>query len=377
MSNENIRMNSNLSEKKRTRPVRAGELIIGGDAPVSIQSMTNLPIDDVRGTIKQIENLHGAGADLVRLAVRNEASIRYLKEIRSSIAVPLSADVHFNFKIAILAIKAGIDKIRINPGNIGKPERVREVVKAAGDYGVPIRIGVNSGSIDLNRYKIVKPETLMQSALDHIRILEDNDFFEIVVSLKSSDIFQTIEANRLFSEKRDYPLHIGLTEAGYGVSCVVQSSIAIGHLLLEGIGDTIRVSMTGDPLDEIEVAKKILESVGMRIPEFRIISCPTCGRTDPSIHILELAQAVESELTCYRDRLRDMGKTLTIAVMGCEVNGPGEAAHADVGVAGGGKGGMLLFSKGKKLKRIKVSEVVPVLIGEVERIIDSWGDVQG
>lgn len=353
-----------------------GELIIGGDAPVSIQSMTNLPIDDVRGTIKQVENLHRAGADLVRLAVRNEASIKHLREIKSSIDIPLSADVHFNFRIAILAIKAGIDKIRINPGNIGSKERVREVVKAAGEYGVPIRVGVNSGSVDLKRYMAVNPATLVQSAIDHIRILEDNDFFEIVVSLKSSDIFQTIEANRLFSKERDYPLHIGLTEAGYGISCVVQSSIAIGHLLLEGIGDTIRVSMTGDPLDEVAVAKKILESVGMRTPEFRIISCPTCGRTDPSVSILELAQAVESELTGYRDRLRDMGKTLTVAVMGCEVNGPGEAAHADVGVAGGGKGSMLLFSKGKKLKRIKVSEVVPVLIREVGRIIDSWSDLQ-
>ena len=354
----------------------AGELIIGGDAPVSIQSMTNLPIDDVRGTIKQIENLRHAGADLVRLAVRNEASIKHLREIRSSTDIPLSADVHFNFRIAILAIEAGIDKIRINPGNIGGPDGVREVVRAAGEHGVPIRVGVNSGSVDLGRYKAVSPATLVQSALDNIRILEDNDFFEIVVSLKSSDIFQTIEANRLFSKERDYPLHIGLTEAGYGISCVVQSSIAIGHLLLEGIGDTIRVSMTGDPLDEVAVAKRILESVGMRTPEFRIISCPTCGRTDPSVSILELAQAVESGLTGYRERLRDMGRTLTVAVMGCEVNGPGEAAHADVGVAGGGKGSMLLFSKGKKLKRIKVDEVVPVLLREVERIIDSWSDIR-
>ena len=296
-----------------------------------------------------------------------------LREIRSSTDIPLAADVHFNFRIAILSIKAGIDKIRINPGNIGKPERVRDIIKAAGDYGVPIRIGVNSGSIDLDRYKYVKPETLVQSALDHIKIFEDNGFSEIVVSLKSSDIFQTIEANRLFSKERNYPLHIGLTEAGYGVSCIVQSSIAIGHLLLEGIGDTIRVSMTGDPVDEVEVARKILESVGVRNPGIRIISCPTCGRVDTSIDILELAKTIESELTGYRDRLRDMGKTLTIAVMGCEVNGPGEAAHADVGVAGGRGGNMLLFSRGKRLERIKVNDVISALIGEVERIIDSWG----
>jgi (E)-4-hydroxy-3-methylbut-2-enyl-diphosphate synthase len=365
-------MSGNLPVKKRTRAVRVGELTIGGNAPVSIQSMTNLPIDNVRGTVEQINELQRGGADLVRLAVRNEASIKYLREIRSSTDIPLAADVHFNFRIAIRAIKAGIDKIRINPGNMGKPEQVREIIRAASDYGVPIRIGVNSGSIDLDRYKYIKPETLVQSALDHIRIFEDSGFSEIVVSLKSSDIFQTIEANRLFSKVRDYPLHIGLTEAGYGVSCIVQSSIAIGHLLLEGIGDTIRVSMTGDPVDEVEVARKILESVGMRIPGIRMISCPTCGRMDPSINILELVQTVESELTGYRDRLRDMGKTLTIAVMGCEVNGPGEAAHADVGVAGGGGGSMLLFSRGKKLKRIKMNDVISALVVEVEKIMDSW-----
>ena len=364
-------MNHLKRNREKTKKVTVRNLEIGGDAPVSIQSMTNLPIEDVEGTIRQIRKLTEAGADLVRVAVRNEDSIEYLKKIRASVDTPLSADVHFNYRIAIMAIEAGIDKVRINPGNIGSRERVQEVLKAAKDQHVPIRIGVNGGSVDIKKYGAVNPETLVESALEHVRILEDNDFTDIVVSIKSSDISQTVEANKLFSDVRDYPLHIGLTEAGYGLSCTVQSSIAIGYLLLQGIGDTIRVSMTGDPVDEIAVAKKILESVGERKPLIRIIACPTCGRTDPMLDIRALAEAVEKELYIkFEKDLRSANKSLTVAVMGCEVNGPGEAAHADFGIAGGRDGAMLLFSRGKKLRKISGKEAVAELLKEVEEFLN-------
>jgi (E)-4-hydroxy-3-methylbut-2-enyl-diphosphate synthase len=357
-------------ERRKTRQVRVRNLLMGGNAPVSIQSMTNLPIEDVRGTVDQILRLRERGADLVRIAVRSEDSISHLKEIRREVDMPLSADVHFNYRIAIMAVEAGIDKIRINPGNIGDAEKVREVVKAARERGVPIRIGVNGGSIDRERYPKGTPEDLVSSALDHVRILEDNGFGDIVVSIKSSDLFQTVEANRLFSSKFDYPLHIGLTEAGYGLSCIVQSSIAIGRLLLDGIGDTVRVSMTGDPLEEVDVAKRILESTGMRRAHLRLISCPTCGRTDPGFDVLALARRVESEVERrFGDALKKRPKTLTVAVMGCEVNGPGEASHADVGVAGGRGGSLLLFARGGKLRKITIDSAVDEISAQIDEIL--------
>ncbi len=358
-----------MTIRKKTRPVTVRSLVIGGEAPVSIQSMTNLPIEDVRGTVAQIERLRAAGADLVRLALRNEDSIAHLREIRTAVDMPLSADVHFNHRIAIKAIEAGIDKVRINPGNIGDDDRVRDVVAVARERRVPIRIGVNGGSIDLKTYHAVSPESLAQSALDHVRILEDNDFRDIVVSIKSSDIRQTIDANVRFSELRDYPLHIGLTEAGYGASCIVQSTLAIGHLLLMGLGDTVRVSMTGDPVGEIPVARRILEAAGLRVPTVRIIACPTCGRTDPSLDILALAERVESETARFHDALHAAGRTVTVAVMGCEVNGPGEAAHADVGLAGGRGGRMILFAKGEKIAVVDVGDAVARLVDEIEAMI--------
>ena len=365
-------MNGNKLRKnrKKTRKVFVRGLPIGGDAPVSIQSMTNLPIEDVGGTVRQIQKLSSEGADLVRIAVRNEDSVEYLKRIRKAVDFPLSADVHFNYKIAIGAIKAGIDKIRINPGNIGSAARVKEILKIAKDHKVPIRIGVNSGSVDMDKFKVLTPATMVESALEHIRILEDNDFYDIVVSIKSSDVSQTIEANSIFSEIRDYPLHLGLTEAGYGISCAVQSSVALGHMLLNGIGDTIRVSMTGDPVEEIAVSAGILESVGERRPYLRIISCPTCGRTDASLDILDIVKKVELELKGkFGDILRAKNRHITVAVMGCEVNGPGEARHADLGVAGGGKGTMMLFSGGQQLGKINAGEAVPALIKEMESLL--------
>lgn len=360
------------SEIKKSRIVKVRDLLIGGDAPVSIQSMTNRPIEDVAGTIAQIERLEKNGAQLVRLALRDENAIPYLKEIRHATKMLLVADIHFDYRLAISAIECGIDKVRINPGNIGGKDRVTEVVKAARDYAVPIRIGVNGGSLDSKRYPHVTPEALVESADEHIVILEDLGFSDIVVSIKSSDVSTTINANRLFAEKFDYPLHIGLTEAGYGLNCIVQSSVALGHLLLEGIGNTIRVSMTGEPDDEPVVARKILESVGLRKPVIQLISCPTCGRTSPELDILGLAKSVDDALQQhFGPVLAKKGQTLTVAVMGCEVNGPGEARHADLGVAGGRHGCMILFKKGVILRKIDVTEVVAALLETAEELLNN------
>lgn len=360
--------------RRKTRQVRARSLLIGGDAPVSIQSMTSVPIEDVAATVAQIRRLEDEGADLVRVALRNEESIGYLRQVRREVDVPLSADVHFNYRIALLAIQAGIDKVRLNPGNIGGREEVGEVVRAAMDRGVPIRIGVNSGSLDGSRYAEATAENLVSSAFDHIGIFEDNHFSDIVVSIKSSDLRQTVEANRLFASRSDYPLHVGLTEAGYGTACVVRSSIAIGHLLMEGVGDTIRVSMTGDPVEEVVVAKRILESVGHRTPLVRMVSCPTCGRTDPSLDVLALARAVEERVTArFGPRLKERGGGVTVAVMGCEVNGPGEASHADIGLAGGRGGTLLLFGRGKKIGKVGLREAVDALEREMEKLFRDGG----
>jgi len=359
-----------MISRKKTRPIKAGDLIIGGDAPISIQSMTTFPIEDTDSTIAQIKNLQERGAQVIRIAVHSVNAAAHLKKIRAAVDAVLSADIHFNHQIAIESIKAGIDKVRINPGNIGSAAKVREVVAAAKDYGVPIRIGVNGGSIDRKKYADITSENLAASALDHVRILEDNDFYEIIVSIKSSDIFQTIEANKIFSELRNYPLHIGLTEAGYGLDCIVWSTTLISCLLLNGIGDTIRVSMTGDPLEEVSIAQAILEAVGERQPFIRIISCPTCGRTDPELDILALAnEAKTAAIRHFEQKLKDGAKSVTIAVMGCEVNGPGEASEADFGLAGARGGHLLLFSKGREMKKIHKNEAINELISGIEKII--------
>lgn len=357
-------------KRKKTRKIKVGNIFIGGGSPVSLQSMTNIPVEDVDGNISQIEKLKNSGAEIVRLAIRNENGIKPLAKIIKASHIPLVADIHFDYRLAIAAIDAGISKIRINPGNIGDEWKVKEVVRAASANNVPIRIGVNGGSINRKKYSHVTPESLVDSAMENIRILEDNNFENIVVSIKCSDIFTTIEANRIMSETRDYPLHIGLTEAGYGLSCIVQSSVVTGHLLMQGIGDTIRVSMTGDPVNEVITGRKILESLNLKFSPIRIISCPTCGRTAQDIDLLSIAQETEKELMLkFAGILNTRKEAITVAVMGCEVNGPGEAAEADFGLAGGQNGRMLLFAKGEKIKTVPVKDAVKELVAVISEKI--------
>ena len=357
-----------MIKKKKTKTINIGPLKIGGGNRPLIQSMTNCSLEDTKTTVNQINVLKKEGADLVRLAVKDLKLIPNLKKVIKSVDLPLIADIHFNHKIAIEAIKAGINKIRINPGNISSPQKIKEIIKAAKDYQIPIRVGVNAGSLNLKKYPKVTPENLVLSALEQIKIFEDQNFFDLIISLKSSDIKQNILANQLFSSKSDYPLHLGLTEAGFGETAIIQSSILLSHLLLNGIGDTLRVSLTGDPVPEIRVAKKILESIGLKKASFKIISCPTCGRTSPHLDLLKIAQKIET--TCKKKLvplLKDQDKTIKIAVMGCEVNGPGEAKEAEVGIAAGQNQEVLLFAKGKKIKKIKIKDIVPEIFKQIEK----------
>ncbi|MBN1501430.1 MAG: flavodoxin-dependent (E)-4-hydroxy-3-methylbut-2-enyl-diphosphate synthase [Spirochaetes bacterium] len=354
-------------KRNKTRQIRVKDLLIGGDAPISVQSMTNLPVRDVRGNVEQINRLDRAGCKLVRVALRTSDDVKFLKEILADVSIPVCADIHFDYRIALGAIEAGIHKIRINPGNIGSIEKTSIVAGAAREKNIPIRIGVNGGSIDRKKYSDATPEALVDSALSHVEILENLDFHDIAVSIKSSDIFSTIEANKLFASKRDYPVHVGLTEAGFGRTCLVQSSIAIGHLLLNGIGDTIRVSMTGDPYQEIDAAYDILRSLDIIEYGIKIISCPTCGRTDTGINLLEIAEEIENTMKAKFDSILERkNRIISIAVMGCEVNGPGEASHADYGIAGAGSSNFLLFKKGKSEGKIKCNEIISRLTGLIE-----------
>lgn len=358
--------------RRKTREIKAGGLIIGGSSPISVQSMTSIPIDNIKGTIEQITALENAGADIVRLAVLNDKALPCFKEIADSVKIPLVADIHFDYRLAIGAIDAGASKIRINPGNIGDAWKVKEVVKAASDRGIPIRIGVNGGSINRKKYSHVTPEALVDSAMENILILEENNFNDIVISIKSSDIYHTIEANKIISGMRDYPIHIGLTEAGFGLSCIVQSSIVIGHLLLQGIGDTIRISMTGDPVQEIYAGKKILESLSLKYSPLKVVSCPTCGRTCEDIDLLSIAETAEKEILLNFEKiLAEKNMHITVAVMGCEVNGPGEAKEADFGIAGGRGGFMLLFGKGEIIKKVPAREAVNELLALISDTIKS------
>jgi len=353
--------------RKKTRQITLGTIKIGGGAPVVVQSMCNSDTRDVESTLAQIRRLEQAGCEIVRLAVPDEEAAKALGRIRKGSPVPLVADIHFDHRLALEAVKQGVDGLRINPGNIGGKDKVAEVVRACNDKGVPIRIGVNAGSLEkhlLEKHQHPTPEAIVESAFGHIRILEDLHYTNIKVSLKASDVLTTVEAYRLFSKKADYPLHIGISEAGTLFSGTIKSGVGLGILLAEGIGDTMRVSLTADPVEEVRVAYEILKSLKIRQRGVNIISCPTCGRTE--IDIIGLAEEVER-------RLMHVTEPLTVAVMGCVVNGPGEAREADVGIAGG-KGIGLLFKHGEIVKKLPEAELADVLVAEVEKIIKKTVD---
>jgi (E)-4-hydroxy-3-methylbut-2-enyl-diphosphate synthase len=348
-----------MFERRKTRPVQVGKVTIGGDAPVSVQSMTTTKTTDIYPTLQQIRNLEVAGCDIVRVTVPDEASAEALPEIKAGISIPLVADIHFNYRIALLALDAGVDKLRINPGNIGGEKRVRAVVEKAREKGVPIRIGVNSGSLEMDILEKDGEPTargMVESAIRHCEILERMDFQEIIVSLKSSNVPRMIEAYTRFADLRDYPLHLGVTEAGPVEAGTIKSCAGIGTLLSAGIGDTIRISLADDPVIETRVAKKLLQVLDLRPSGINVIACPSCGRAEVDVH--KLASEVEK-------RTAHMDKNITIAVMGCAVNGPGESREADIGIAGGVHKG-LLYLKGQKEHTIPEDELVDALIARIE-----------
>ena len=349
-----------MIKRRKTRAVRAGRILIGGAAPISVQTMTNTPTSDVRATVRQIKAVEKVGADLVRVAVPDMAAARAIGAIKKKIKIPLIADIHFDYRLALESVRQGIDKLRINPGNIGSPERVKAVVEAARQKRIPIRIGVNLGSLEpmiLKRYGRTA-RGMVQSALRHIRLLERYGFRDIVVAMKASDVARTVAAYELLAKKVDYPFHLGVTEAGTTFSGTIKSSIGLGSLLLKGIGDTLRVSLTGPLSQEIAVGQEILQSLGWRQFRVAITSCPTCART--TIAVEKLAKQLEIKLAGVK-------KPLHLAVMGCVVNGPGEAAEADLGITGV-KGKAILFKKGKIFKTVPVSRAVPTLLAEIKKL---------
>jgi (E)-4-hydroxy-3-methylbut-2-enyl-diphosphate synthase len=346
-------------QREETRKVKVGEFELGGNNRVWIQSMTNTFTKDVDSTVKQIKQLTDAGCDIVRVAVLDMVDARALGEIKKRITIPLVADIHFDYRLALEAIHQGVDKIRLNPGNIPKREHVEEVVKACKEKNIPIRIGVNSGSLP-NRMAPTA-ENMVATAKHHIEILESMDFYDIALSLKATDMRLMIEANRLAAKTFPYPLHLGVTEAGTAFSGAIKSAMGIGILLAEGIGNTIRVSLTDNPVLEIQAAKEILKNLGLRDKVPNLISCPTCGRIQ--YDMIDIAKKVEQYLL-------KVNKNINVAIMGCAVNGPGEATHADIGIAGG-KGEAILFRRGKIIKKIKESEVYDVLVEEINNFDDS------
>ncbi len=347
-----------MIQRRKTKRIQIGNVKIGGDAPISVQSMTNTDTRDVKSTLKQIYNLAENGCELVRLAILNPEAAQAVKEIKKKSPLPLIADIHFDYRLAIACINNGIDALRINPGNIGKEEHTKKVVAMAKANNIPIRIGINGGSLEkeIEKLDIELPEKMVMSAMRHIKILEDNDFDKIKISLKSSNVLATIEAYRLISKKVDYPLHLGVTEAGTYTGGIVKSAVGLGTLLAEGIGDTIRVSLTDSPIEEVKAGYMILKSLGLRKRGINFISCPTCGRTQ--IDLINLAKTVEK-------RLENFDKNLTIAVMGCAVNGPGEAKHADYGIAGGIKEGYI-FKKGEIIKRLPEEKLVDEFVNLIQ-----------
>lgn len=349
--------------REETRSVQVGNLTIGGNNHVVIQSMCNTKTKNVEATIKQINALEQAGCELVRVAVFNKEDAYAIKEIKKGIHIPLVADIHFDYKLALIAIESGIDKVRINPGNIGSIEKVKAVVDACKEKHIPIRIGVNGGSLEkeiLEKYGEPTPEGMVESAMKHVKILEDLDFHDIVISLKSSNTMLTIKAYELASKTFPYPLHVGVTEAGTALGGTIKSSLGIGTLLYEGIGNTIRVSLSDDPVEEIKVAKILLKELGLLKGVPTLVSCPTCGRIQ--YDLIPIAKEME-------DFLKDIHLDITVAIMGCAVNGPGEARHADIGIAGGvGEG--LLIKHGEIVRRVKQEDMVQTLKDEILKMVE-------
>ena len=345
---------------RTSKQVMVGPVPLGGGAPVTVQSMLNVPSTDIPGSVAQAKRLEAAGCQILRAAIPDMAAVALIPAIKEAVQIPLVADIHFDYKLALESVAAGVDKVRINPGNIGEDSRVRAVAKACREKGVPIRVGVNSGSVEkhiLAKFGGPTPEALVESALYHVSLLEKFDFTDIVVSLKASSVDSTIRAYQLMAQRCGYPLHLGVTEAGTARMGLIKSAIGIGSLLQQGIGDTIRVSLTADPVEEIAAGKDILKALGMGAGP-RLVSCPTCGRT--RIDLIGLAGRVE-------EALRGCEKDITVAVMGCAVNGPGEAREADIGVAGGvGEG--LLFKNGQILRKVPEDQLLPALLEEIEKL---------
>ena len=344
-----------------THKVKIGEVSIGGDSKVTVQSMTNTDTRDIKRTLAQIRELENVGCDIVRCAVPDMEACEALREITKASSIPVVADIHFDYRLALKSIENGISGLRINPGNIGDIERVKIVAQCAKNNSIPIRIGVNSGSLNkkiLDKYGKVCPNALVESALEHVNILQSVNFDDIVISIKSSSVMQMIESYRIISKKVNYPLHLGVTESGTIWRGNIKSSIGIGTLLAEGIGDTIRVSLTGNPVEEIKTGKEILKATGLLSEGIEFISCPTCGRTQ--INLIKIAQEIEK-------KLENCNKNIKVAVMGCIVNGPGEAREADIGIAGG-KGEGLIFKKGQVIKKVPEDNLVEELIKEIEKL---------
>ncbi len=342
----------------KTREVQIGSVTIGGGHPVAIQSMTNTKTEDVAATVAQIQALTAAGCDIIRCAVPTMEAARALRQIRKQIGIPLVADIHFDYRLALAAIENGADKIRINPGNIGSPDRVRAVTEAAAAAGIPIRVGVNSGSLEkplIEKYGGVTAEGLVESALDKVHMIESFGYDNLVISIKSSDVLMCVRAHELISKRTDHPLHVGITEAGTLTSGNIKSAIGLGLILYQGIGDTIRVSLTGDPLEEVRSAKLILKTLGLRRGGIEIVSCPTCGRTQ--IDLIHLAEQVERTVA-------DIPLDIKVAVMGCAVNGPGEAKEADIGICGG-KGEGLIIRHGEVIRKVPENQLLEALRQEL------------
>lgn len=348
--------------RRKTRQIKIGNVVVGGGAPISVQSMTKTDTRDKEATISQIKSLEAAGCELVRLAIPDREAVEALQEIKKNVSIPLVADIHFDHRLALAALEKGIEGLRINPGNIGSKEKVKQVVKAAKERSIPIRIGVNSGSLErdlLQKYQGATPEAMMESALRHVRILEDLDFDLIKISLKASDVFHTVRAFELMAEAVDYPFHAGITEAGGFLSGTVKSSVGLALLLNKGLADTIRVSLTAPPEEEVRVGYLILSSLGLRQRGIRFVSCPICGRCE--VDFLNIVTEIERKLSSIEEDIE-------VALMGCMVNGPGEAKEADIGLACG-RGVGVVFKKGKLLRRLKEEKIVPEFVKEVQHFV--------